>query len=219
MTKDFKIADTASASSGQYGISWVLGGIAVGLLAGAAVYAFANRDKLDMPELGNTQATHTINTQLAVQPASDPNTNASLQDKPLGEDTRPGFSYHAVLPQLELDVPFQAQEDNAAPDTPAPLPAAEEQKVETEQAAAPAPAVTAGGNYMFQLGAYKSEAQAKQMQAQAKRNGLNTRVEAADVKGERWYRVRLGPTNDVNVVNKWKQMLSGMGISPMIIRL
>lgn len=37
MTKDFKMTETAASS--QYGISWVLGGIAVGLLAGAVVYA------------------------------------------------------------------------------------------------------------------------------------------------------------------------------------
>lgn len=231
MTKDFKKAGTA-ASSSQYGISWVLGGIAVGLMAGAIVYALMGPNAT-LPGTGATTPTLTGTpagqTPAVGNPAQTPAT-ASLQDKPTSGDNRPGFSYHAVLPQLEMSVPISVQEENPNPEPtpPAATATATPPAAATEQAGAQAvePETTetqgdilAAGRYMFQLGAYKTEAQATQMQKLASKSGLNTRVESAEIKGERWYRVRLGPSDDLNTVNRWKQMLSGMGISAMVIRL
>jgi len=228
MTKDFKITETTASS--QYGISWVLGGIAVGLLAGAVVYALMSPKP---PAL--SAATPTTNASTTSLPSSSSTSSStsglsSLEDKPTTTDNRPGFSYHAVLPQLEMSVPISIHEDN--PDgTPAKT-VAEEKKPATKEklaeieaaklepvAAVEKPPAASGGKVMYQLGAYKSEAQANQIQRLASQKGLNTRVEATDIKGERWYRVRLGPTTDPNTANRWKQMLSGMGISAMEIRL
>ncbi|HPY40797.1 MAG TPA: SPOR domain-containing protein [Thiolinea sp.] len=225
MTKDFKIADTATSS--QYGISWVLGGIAVGLLAGAVVYALMSPKTATVAAAtASTSPTLSNSTGTAGSSAS-----SSLQDKPaLAADNRPGFSYHAVLPQLEMSVPLTVHEDNPEGDA-GKATTAEEKKPANKSVeatakteATPQPAVekvpaNAQGKVMYQLGAYKSEAQANQIQRLASQKGLNTRVEATDIKGERWYRVRLGPTNDANTATRWKQMLSGMGISAMEIRL
>lgn len=230
MTKDFKI--TESTASSQYGISWVLGGIAVGLLAGAVVYALMS----PKPPAASaaTPSTATTPPTLTSSTNTSPSTNtlSSLEDKPASTDNRPGFSYHAVLPQLEMSVPISVHEDNPDGDAPKTATAAEEkkpapkEKVAEIEASKPepvaaiekTPAATAG-KVMYQLGAYKSEAQANQIQRLASQKGLNTRVEATEIKGELWYRVRLGPTNDPNTANRWKQMLSGMGISAMEIRL
>lgn len=233
MTKDFKMTETAASS--QYGISWVLGGIAVGLLAGAVVYALISPKSSTVSAA--TPAPTPTHTPALANP-STPNTStspavSSLQDKPATTDNRPGFSYHAVLPQLEMSVPMTVQEDN--PEGEANKAAATEEKKPntkttdkaTEQASAKPetevevekPQATTQGKVMYQLGAYKSEAQASQIQRLASQKGLNTRIEATEIKGERWYRVRLGPTNDAKTANRWKQMLSGMGISAMEIRL
>lgn len=225
MTKDFKIAETTTTS--QYGISWVLGGIAVGLLAGAVVYALMS-PKTPAVAAATTLGTTPTLTNPATTSASTSSVT-SLADKPANTDNRPGFSYHAVLPQLEMSVPITVQEDN--PDGTTPKTAATEEKkpVVKEKVAEivaskpteaePKPQVTTQGKIMYQLGAYKSEAQANQIQRLASQKGLNTRIESTEIKGERWYRVRLGPTNDANTANRWKQMLSGMGISVMEIRL
>ncbi len=224
MTQDFKKSDT-SPSSGQYGISWVLGGIAVGLMAGALVYYLASQGTIQIQDnsvLASTQNAATSNANPAQQTANT--ASLSQQDKAPAEDNRPGFSYHAVLPQLELDVPFPAQVDNPDPD-PEPAPATAAATPAATPAPAPAVAattdesVTRKGSYLFQLGSYKTPAQAQQMQKIASKNGMNTRVEKVEIQGQTWYRVRLGPTDDLQIVNRWKQMLSGMGISPMVIRL
>lgn len=215
MTRDFKQNET-TAPSGQYGISWVLGGIAVGLLAGAVVYALMSRPEmvnLSLPGLGQqSQAAQQVGQPPASTLANTTRTPATLADQ-TPEDSRPGFSYHAVLPQLELDVPVAAPRE-AAPTNQQQLPSLE--PAGTEQ---PQQAVNAQGSYMFQLGAYRNRNQAVQMQQRARQNGMNTRVESAQVNGQTWYRVRLGPTNNLQIVNRWRQRLNGMGINPMMIRL
>ncbi|MGB0847036.1 MAG: SPOR domain-containing protein [Thiolinea sp.] len=220
MTRDFKQNGTTAQSS-QYGISWVLGGVAVGLLAGAVAYALMSK-----PELANLVGSNTPvqTTQAQTSPgtstlANGSNTAATLEDKP-EEDNRPGFSYHAVLPQLELDVPIPAPRE-AAPANTQKLPQVEQTEVAQQQQPAQqqTQAVNNQGRYMFQLGAYRDRGQAVQMQRRARQNGMNTRVEPAKVNGQTWYRVRLGPTDNLQIVNRWKQRLSGMGINPMMIRL
>ena len=228
MTKDFKIAETTASS--QYGISWVLGGIAVGLLAGAVVYALMSPKTPTVSAATTTPASTSSSLASNSTGAGTASAASSLQDKPTTQDSRPGFSYHAVLPQLEMSVPITVHEDNPDGDSTKKL-AAEEKDPEknpapkvaeaTEEKPEPAAVAkpVAQGKVMYQLGAYKSEAQAGQIQRLASQKGLNTRIEATEIKGERWYRVRLGPTNDANTATRWKQMLSGMGISAMEIRL
>ena len=216
MTRDFKQNETTTPAN-QYGISWVLGGIAVGLLAGAVVYALMSRPdlvNLNLPGIsGQKQNTVQQTIQPPVSPLADgTQTQPTLADKPV-EDSRPGFSYHAVLPQLELDVPVAAPRE-AAPTHKQVLPRIEQAQPEQQQQA-----VNNQGSYMFQLGAYRNRNQAVQMQQRAKQNGMNTRVESAQVNGQTWYRVRLGPTDNLQIVNRWKQRLNSMGINPMMIRL
>ncbi len=176
---------------------------------------------------------------------------ASLQDvaAPANEprEETPGFSYHAVLPQLEVDVPpsilaeqravasqAAAAKDKAAEKkAPAPAAAKEADKkaavptapkaTDNKTAAAPPapPAATATptGFNGFQIGSYKTKDQATDMQNRLKKNGLNSRVEQANVQGATWFRVRLGPASSPDMLDKWQQTLSGMGISPLAVRM
>nr|CAA6830844.1 MAG: Unknown protein [uncultured Thiotrichaceae bacterium] len=224
MTRDFKQSES-NTSPNQYGLSWVLGGIAVGLLAGGLVYAYMDSQQTSTTTAqtmtGNTAQATATDTETP-QISASTNNNPTLQDKPV-QDTRPGFSYHAVLPQLELDVPIPAPQETApANQEPILQPVLVDEEDAQAQVAAATQAVQntiAKGRYMFQLGAYQSQAQATQMQRRAKQNGMNTRIETANINGKKWFRVRLGPTDNIQIVNKWKQRLSGMGINPMMIRL
>lgn len=217
MTRDFKQSESKS-SPNQYGLSWVLGGIAVGLLSGGLVYAYMS-SQADSGASTTNQAT----TPAIPGDGTSASTVGSptLQDKP-AVDTRPGFSYHAVLPQLELDVPISAPQETA-PENQEPIvePTPDDDYMQIEEVAAVQEIqnTVAKGSYMFQLGAYQSQAQAVQMQRKAQQNGMNTRIETANINGRTWFRVRLGPTDNLQVVNKWKQRLSSMGINPMMIRL
>lgn len=226
MTKDFKTpTSTGSESSfGQYGMSWMLGGIAIGLLAGLAMYALASKNE---QPAANTPvpATAASNTQYAAStlPAGQQQgetmtdtVSATMRDAPVEEETdeAPGFSYHAVLPQLEVGIPITVQEEQAVQAKAEAKKAAKKEEKKTDTAA---PSLSKANG--FQLGSYKTQAQATALQNRLKKNGLNTRVEQGSVNGQTWYRVRLGPATSQEMLNKWQQTLSGMGISPMAVRM
>ncbi|MEN9503290.1 MAG: hypothetical protein RI964_2575 [Pseudomonadota bacterium] len=231
MTKDFKQQIAADNSFGQYGLSWMLGGIGIGLLVGLGMYAIANKGDT------TTTATHTATppaVAASTNPAATPvNPNASNRDvnaKPDDMQNPPGFSYHAVLPQLEVGVPISIPE-TAPPNT---VTAKDPKKTETptptkvtdnKADATPAKAATTltsalpTGFNGLQIGSYKTEDQAAAMQERVKHSGLHTQMVKANVHGETWFRVRVGPTSDAATLNKWQQTLSGMGISALAVRM
>lgn len=266
MTKDFKQQSAAGGAFGQYGLGWMVGGVAIGLLIGAGMYALANKGNVANTSATPSADSTTLNTSSALTPPTTaPGTTAalagnngaaSLQDSPSktneAVDETPGFSYHAVLPQLEIDVPLsaqveqqmaatQAQPDKTATDTKKATEKKETEKKTTapekapakiaektpekatdvpEKKAAPAPVSAAPTGFNgFQIGSYKTPDQAATMQHRLQQNGLNSRVEAANVQGATWYRVKIGPANSAAMFQKWQQTLSGMGISPMAVRM
>lgn len=233
MSKDFKLAPSSENPFSQYGMSWMLGGVAVGLLAGLVMYGLSDKGAKTPPLPAATDA------QTNVVPGIP--ANASLQDTPAAAGNTgqapPSFNYHAVLPQLEMDVPMAIQHEQPPAPTSSPQkpakPSAEAASVapKTEASKPPASAVTPpvaaapattkklGGGNGFQLGSYQSQAQAASLQARLSRGGLNTRIEQGSVNGQVWFRVRIGPAANPEMLGKWKQTLSGMGISPMLIRM
>ncbi|WP_162596681.1 SPOR domain-containing protein [Thiofilum flexile] len=233
MTKDFKEESTRTENS-QYGISWMLGGVAVGLLAGIVMFNImggnitTNAAPPTDKAVNNTTAA--TSATASTKPASTPLTTAPAPAT-TPADNRLGFSYHAVLPVISMDeslAPIMLAEENP---TATPAATTADKKVTsdktTKASAEKAPAksanstddAAASGNFMFQLGAYRSQAPALDMQAKARKYGMNTRIEQANVNGQVWYRIRIGPTKDQGVANRWRQSISAMGIDPIMIRM
>lgn len=218
MTKDFKEAHASAAKTSQYGVSWMLGGVAIGLLAGIAIYAFAHMS----PKNANASATNTpaaptqtaaTTTAETVDKTVNTDQHASLRDTPGLSHERPGFSYHALLPEVDFtpDVPVMHE----------PTPAVNKKKVDETPAQAQEATqdITRSGRYMFQVGAFKTAQQAEQRRRKLQGIGLNTRVEKAEVRGQIWHRVRLGPSTDLKMVNRWQQTLQRAELDYTKIRL
>jgi len=218
MTKDFKQQAASDSAFSQYGMGWMLGGVAIGLLVGLALYALngPNGTPTAAPLQANTQLSPLMNAGAAQNsvPASNPALNTAPANPSSPEET-PGFSYHAVLPQLEVGVPITAVQP--APPTGANKDSKTTKPPATAKTEPPAPA--GKGVNGFQLGSYKTQAQANTLQGRLKKNGLNARIESAEVDGGTVFRVRIGPATSQEMLDKWQQTLSGMGISPMAIRM
>lgn len=223
MTKDFKEAHASAAKTSQYGVSWMLGGVAIGLLAGIALYAFAHMSPSDAnasatnntvapTQTAATAAAETVNIDQTATTTNN-EANASLRDTPSSSSERPGFSYHALLPEVDFtpDVPVMHE----------PTPAVNKKKVDETPAQAQEATqdITRSGQYMFQVGAFKTAQQAEQRRRKLQGIGLNTRVEKAEVRGQIWHRVRLGPSTDLKMVNRWQQTLQRAGLDYTKIRL
>ncbi|WP_308874402.1 SPOR domain-containing protein [Thiothrix subterranea] len=95
------------------------------------------------------------------------------------------------------------------------IPKQQPPKPETKK---PTPAAISGFN-AFQIGSYKTQDQAADMQSRLKKKGLSSRIETANIQGATWFRVRVGPATSPEMLQQWQQTLSGMGISPMAIRM
>lgn len=240
MSKDFKKQAAPASNFGQYGLGWMLSGIAIGLLVGLGMYALANKNNLSAnagvasPQqqvTGATPSTPGVTTLTAnVSNADTANANGVgtgvVADSPAGLSDGPAFSYHAVLPQLEVGIPVSVQAGQIKPvKEPVKKPVATEDKkpdtVEETQTspAKPAASKPLAGMNGFQIGSYKTLDQASAMQNRLKRNGMTTRVEKASINGDTWFRVRVGPADSTELMSRWEQTLSGMGISPLPVRM
>ncbi len=130
MYVDFKEERTAQSGFGN-GLLWMLSGVMMGLLAGLAMYYFANRgipnveaanasltnssgQTIEVKNTSTNQSTFAKDKEVtspfgASKDADDPEALlvASLIDKNYKEEVkeRPSFSYYAVLP--DLNVPIQ----------------------------------------------------------------------------------------------------------------
>ncbi|MDQ5770517.1 SPOR domain-containing protein [Thiothrix subterranea] len=230
MTKDFKKQAASGSAFGQYGLGWMVGGVAIGLIIGAGMYALANKG--NAPDTNATNPPGISNTTSLGDSATSPDSTLIASNTPNAADNlpepapdeAPGFSYHAVLPQLEIDVPLAVQVEQAAVP---PKPAADKKPAlaDTQTAAPPkpetkkpTPAAISGSN-AFQIGSYKTQDQAADMQSRLKKKGLSSRIETANIQGATWFRVRVGPATSPEMLQQWQQTLSGMGISPMAIRM
>ncbi|QTR50452.1 SPOR domain-containing protein [Candidatus Thiothrix anitrata] len=220
MTKDFKKQAASDGTFSQYGMGWMLGGIAIGLLVGFGLYAM-NKDKPAVEVTASASDTAIIpavvgtpvNASVPLDAANNPTLRDTASSEP-DADEKPGFSYHAVLPQLEVGVPIVVPESAVVVANKDPKP-----KPEAKSVTKPAATPTFGKVNGFQLGSYKTETQAASLQARARSSGLNSRIEQADVNGTMMYRVRIGPATDQAMLDKWQKTLSGMGITPLAVRM
>lgn len=213
MTKDFKTSTVTQPNVAQYGMSWMFGGIAIGLIVGLFVYIVINKDINAVPSPSEVQAdTNAASTALqetALMQGNTTNTTSQADTQ-----VQPNFSYHAVLPQL--DVPVAITPDTSKPAKQ--LSNSAETKPANKESV-PVSNAKLGKFNALQVGSYKTQAQASAMQNRLKQNGLSTHIEKAEVNGQDYYRIKLGPTNSADVYNKWQQTLSSMGINPLPIHL
>ena len=88
-------------------------------------------------------------------------------------------------------------------------------------AAAPAKPESAADDgkarYLLQAGAFKTEGDAEAMRAKLTLLGMDAKVSAGEKDGATLYRVRIGPINKLDELNRTRQTLVQNGIEPSII--
>jgi cell division protein FtsN len=92
--------------------------------------------------------------------------------------------------------------------------AAEKKNTEPSKAAA-----TPTGDFILQLGAYREEATAQTVIQRLSGKGYQARVVARDLpaKGDKWYRVRIGPFKNREEAEKMAKRLEQDGFQSLII--
>lgn len=194
---------------------WVL--FVVGFVAGAFSVGLA-WVRLGPPELKAL----TASLQAAAQPAP---AAAKPEEPPKRSGApRPQFQFYSLLPEREVmvsedEVNRRAKASSSVPSPrppAAPPPGAPVAATETPPAPAAAPADEV---LMLQVAAFKARADAESLKAQLALKGMQASIESANIKGESYHRVRLGPYRNIEQIQSARSRLKGSGFDSVVVRL
>jgi cell division protein FtsN len=83
----------------------------------------------------------------------------------------------------------------------------------------PATPVDRPGVYVLQAGSYRNESDAQRVRAQLALQGVDAKVQRVAVDNDVWHRVRIGPINSLDEVNRLRKRLQAGEIDALVIRV
>jgi len=109
------------------------------------------------------------------------------------------YDFYEMLPNFEVVVPEKDK------DVKRDLPAAA--KIERP------------GVYVLQAGSYRNQADADRVRAQLAMQGIAAKVQRVAVDTDVWHRVRVGPINNLDELNKVRRQLQAADVDALVIRV
>jgi cell division protein FtsN len=169
-------------------------GVLVGVVAAAALFAFAHRSHQHhtAPDVPRPERRHSALP------------NADAAEDPPAAAAGPGsaaverYDFYKMLPHFEVVVP--EKERDVKPDVP------------TANIQRP-------GVYVLQAGSYRKEAEANRVVKQLSLQGIDARVQRVAVDSDVWYRVRIGPINKLDELNRMRHRLQSADLDTIVIRV
>lgn len=158
------------------------------LLVGMALLAWYFRAELDMG-FGSPPGTEEAATRPAKPSAKPP----AAGTPPAEASDR--FEFYDMLPDAEVEVPEQPEESGTAGPPP----------------------VTMPGTYVVQAGAFPNFAEADKVKARLALLGVVSEIQAADANGTTFHRVRIGPLENLDELNRLRARLRQNGIEYLVI--
>lgn len=191
MAKRRKRRSSRSKKQSEYpGWLWMIFGLAIGLSVAFAVYV-NDRE----PE---TQLAATAQQPASLQGTLDNNGEVEVVEPVEAEPTKDRFDFYTMLPAFEMII------SDDEPDV----------DVDVEPKAIDEP-----GIYLLQAGSFSTHNDADRRRAQLALHGIESRVQRARVNDRDYYRVYVGPIDDLEELNITRSRLRAAKIDVMRIRL
>ena len=171
---------------------WMMFGLGLGLLVAIGVY-------LRSPPATTAAAAAARSTPAPKPPAAAPRTNAPAPAA-AEEATENRFDFYEILPQFEVDVASPSSERNGAATTRAPQP------------------IAVPGRYLLQAGSFSAAADADKRQASLALLGIESQVQRVTIDNNVFHRVRIGPTTDLDALNRTRRQLRDAGIEAVVMK-
>ena len=169
---------------------WMLFGLAIGLSVAFAVYVNDREPRVDVAAAEPAPA--------SLQSAIDNNGENAAADTPAEEPAESRFDFYKMLPAFEMII----DDDEPVVDRDVTPRAIEEP-----------------GVYMLQAGSFSTHNDADRRRAELALHGIESRVQRARVNGRDYYRVYVGPIDDLDELNVTRSRLRAAKIDVMRIRL
>jgi cell division protein FtsN len=216
-------------SGGVPGWAWAAIGILVGVLL---MVVLMRKSLLPMAPTGPQP-----NPQATAQRGSDPGAVApgSVASAP----KKPQYDFYSLLSEREVRIPdavisaqakaeqqkqqqareqaLAAQQAQQQAQAQANAPAAVRENVTAAPASA-VPTPAAGSGYLLQVGAFPNAADAESLKARLALQGFVANVQAVNVGGQTYHRVRLGPFRSATDLESTKQRLASAGINAIALK-
>jgi len=191
MAKRRKRRSSRSKPKDEYpGWLWMFFGLAIGLSVAFAVYV---NDREPAVQVAVKQA-----TPASMQSAIDHNSEPSGTAEPEEEVTQDRFDFYKMLPAFEIII------DDEEP--------VADEDVEPQ-------AIDEPGLYLLQAGSFSTHIDADRRRAELALQGIESRVQRARVNNRDYFRVYIGPIDDLDELNVTRSRLRAAKIDVMRIRL
>jgi cell division protein FtsN len=172
---------------------WMLFGLAIGLIVALAVYVN-----------GEEQSRRNVPSELEANvPPRQPETAPARAEsrpsaRPTAESDASRFGFYDMLPRLEVVVP----------------------EIETPQTtASKAVAIEKPGTYVLQAGSFRRHADADQQKARIALLGIESRIQIVTIDNDTFHRVRIGPTSDLDELNRIRRRLIDANVESVVMEL
>jgi cell division protein FtsN len=165
-------------------------GLIVGAVAVAAVFGFTHRPQHTGSDVPRPEPHRPAPT---VDAADDPGSATAQHD---AEGDR--YDFYKMLPHFEVVVPEK------------------ERDVKRD---VPTANIERPGVYVLQAGSYRNESDADRVAKQLSLQGINAKVQRVAVDTDVWYRVRIGPINQLNDLNRLRHKLQAADVDTIVIRV
>jgi cell division protein FtsN len=170
---------------------WMLFGLAIGLSVAFAIYM---QDR--QPTVALRPAAQRPASMAAAIDTTDSDTEVKAQAETVPAERR--FDFYNMLPNFEVVIP--EQESNVGPDT-------------ANNAALPP------GIYVLQAGSFAEYIDADRRRAQIALQGIESRIQKVTIDDKTYHRVRIGPLDDLDEMNRIRERLRQAQIDVLRIRL
>jgi len=175
------------------GWMWMLFGLAIGLSVAFAIFMKDRDANVPVRVAAREPASMTGALEQPVAAANLPPETTAAE-----EPEQQRFDFYEMLPNFEVIIPDQ--EPNVSRDT----------KRE---------AVVKPGIYVLQAGSFTDYSDADRRRAQLALQGIESRIQRVTIDDKTYHRVRIGPTDDLDELNRLRGRLKQANIDVLRIRL
>lgn len=195
MARDYKHSGKRKTkkSNSTPGWVWLAAGFGLGLLSTALVYLYTTQ-----PPAPTAQARVPATVPEKPAPAAKVSKPAAkAQDKAV-ENTGVRFEFYTLLPESEVVIPEKELETKTQPG-----------KVQEKPPA----------SYMLQIGSFRQQPEAESLKGELALLGVVAHIQRVDIKGDTWYRVRVGPFDSYDEINRARDRLRANSVNAIPVKV
>ena len=182
--------------------AWLVTGLLVGLFVAFLVYLQNQQSGEQSP-----QADSRNRDARSVRPQ---------EEKEIPPPPKPRFDFYTILPEMEIPVPDEGEEDNA--DSGGHTDSRNDE-TEKDTPTRDKPKLSPGETYVLQVGAFRQYEEADRFKARLALLGFESHIQTVEIDGTNWHRVRIGPYSDVDRVREIQQKLKQNAIDVLLLKM